>query len=81
EQVIRAARAQELGLVSMLIDDGKRDPAVMATALRHLPQQPLPSDVVIPGLLDGLDNVNRLVRLQLAGRARRPGIAMAAQRG
>jgi len=38
-----------------------RDPAVMATALRQLPQQPLPSDVVVPGLLDGLDNVNRLV--------------------
>ena len=61
EQFIRAQKAQALGLVGMLPDDGVRDPAVMATALRQLPQQPLPSDVVVPGLLDGLDNVNRLV--------------------
>ena len=33
----------------------------MATAIRHLPQQGRPSDVVVPGLLDGLDNVKRLV--------------------
>ena len=59
EQLIRAERAQELGLVRMLADDGRRDPRTMATALRHLPQQHLPSDVVVPGLLDGLDNVNR----------------------
>ncbi len=60
EQLIRASRAQELGLVSMLEDDGARDPATMAAALRRLPQQPRPSSVVVPGLLDGLTNVNRL---------------------
>ncbi len=60
EQLIRAERAQELGLVRMLVDDGGRDARTMATALRHLPQQRAPSDVVVPGLLDGLDNVNRL---------------------
>src|SRR5204863_120623 len=60
EQYIRAARAQELGLVRMLTDDGARDPHVMATALRQLPQQNLPSDIVVPGLLDGFDSVNRL---------------------
>ncbi len=59
EQLIRAERAQELGLIRMLADDGRRDPHTMATALRQIPQQPLPSDVVVPGLLDGLDNVNR----------------------
>ena len=37
----------------------------MATALRQLPQQGLPSDVVVPGLLDGLGNVWRLVAKQL----------------
>jgi len=70
EQYIRAARAQEMGLVRMLVDDGVRDPRVMATALRHLPQQSLPSQVVVPGLLDGLDSVNRLARNWL-GRPRR----------
>ena len=71
EQYIRAARAQELGLVRMLIDNDARDPRVMATALRQLPQQNLPSEIVVPGLLDGLENVNRLTR-QWLGRWRRP---------
>ena len=70
EQYLRASRAQGLGLVSMLTDDVARDPGVMATAIRHLPQQGLPSDVVIPGLLDGLNNVNRLVGQRLLPTAR-----------
>ena len=60
EQWIRADRAQELGLVRMLEDDGTYDPETMADALRELPKQRLPSEVVIPGLLEGLDNVHRL---------------------
>ncbi len=68
EQYIRASRAQELGLVSLLVDEYDRDPQVMATALRQLPQQNRPSDVVVPGLLDGLSNVNRLVERHLRGR-------------
>lgn len=71
EQFIRASRAQELGLVSMLPDDGVRDAHAMATALRQLPQQQAPSDVVIPGLLDGLENVNRLAERHLS-EPRRP---------
>ncbi len=72
EQYIRASRAQSLGLVAMLEDDNVHDPRTMITALRHLPQQRRPSDVIVPGLLDGLDNVNRLVTL-LLNRKRRPG--------
>jgi predicted glycosyltransferase len=71
EQFIRASRAHELGLVSMLPDDGVRDTNAMATALRQLPQQQAPSDVVIPGLLDGLENVNRLAERHLS-EPRRP---------
>jgi len=81
EQFIRAARAQELGLVSMLVEDGIHEPRVMATALRQLPQQKLPSQVVVPGLLDGQTNVCRLAdrwlaehrqaRLSVAGRKSR----------
>src|SRR5258708_6002076 len=56
EQHIRAERAAELGLVSMLSDDGTYDPAVMAAALRALPRQNRPSDVVGPGLLEGPAN-------------------------
>ena len=60
EQFIRASRAQDLGLVTMLEDRYDRDPVMMATALRQLPQQQKPSEVVVPGLMDGLTNVNRL---------------------
>jgi predicted glycosyltransferase len=62
EQFIRASRAADLGLVSMLSDEGNYDPAVMAAALRALPRQSLPSEVVVPGLLEGLQNVGRLVQ-------------------
>jgi hypothetical protein len=34
----------------------------MAAALRALPRQNLPSEVVVPGLLEGLKNVSRLVQ-------------------
>ena len=61
EQRIRASRAQELGLAELLINDGKRNPAKMAAALRAMPKQKLPSEVVVPGLLEGLFNVNRLM--------------------
>ncbi|HEU4350880.1 MAG TPA: hypothetical protein VFR66_03310 [Burkholderiales bacterium] len=61
EQFIRASRAAELGLVSLLTDDATYDPAVMAAALRALPRQNRPSEVVVPGLLEGLKNVSRLV--------------------
>jgi hypothetical protein len=55
----------------MLVDegDGRRDPARMAEALRHLPEQRVPSEVVVPGLLDGLINVNRLLDRHLAHHA------------
>ena len=59
EQRIRAMKAKELGLANVLLDDGKRDPAKMAAALRSMPKQNLPSEVVLPGLLEGLYNVNR----------------------
>jgi predicted glycosyltransferase len=79
EQFIRAKRAEELGLSSMLEDDGIRDWKRMATALRQLPQQSLPSEVVVPGLMDGLENVNRLAsqaieRVRKADRAERPSV-------
>jgi predicted glycosyltransferase len=70
EQYIRASRAAELGLVRMLVDDGKYDARVMASALRTLPTQPLPSSVVVPGLLEGLDNVAKLAAPSLSGHRR-----------
>jgi predicted glycosyltransferase len=79
EQYIRAARAQKLGLVTMLPDDERRDPRVMADAIRRLPKQRLPSEVVLPGLLDGLENLNRLVTLRLAGREKKLHLRLASE--
>jgi hypothetical protein len=59
----------------MLLDDGIRDPRAMATALRTLPQQPLPSHIVVPGLLDGRANAVKLAKQWL--RDRRRGLAVA----
>jgi len=72
EQYIRAARAQELGMVRMLRGCGAkdpRDPGEMAAALRELPSQARPSQVVVPGLLDGLANIDRHARRLMTGPA------------
>jgi predicted glycosyltransferase len=83
EQYLRATRAKEYGLVSMLEDDGTRDWKQMATALRQLPQQALPSQVVLPGLMDGLANINRLVDQTIDAapvRVPRPRMRLASRR-
>ena len=72
EQHIRASRAEELGLVSMLSADADRSPARMAEALRRLPEQPKPSEVRIPGLLDRLSVINGYVDHWLDAAAERP---------
>ncbi len=79
EQLIRAQRGQELDLVRMLADDGQRDPMVMARALRQLPYQTTPSEVVLPELLDGLHSVNRRVLHRLARGRKRPQVRLARQ--
>jgi predicted glycosyltransferase len=81
EQFIRARAARNVGLIEMLDADRGRDPYAMATALRQLPQQGLPSDVVVPGLLDGLGNVWRLVSKQLAHPHRGPAPLDVAEMG
>ena len=77
EQYIRARRAAELGLMTMLADDNARDPAKMVAALLQLTQQAAPSAVVVPGLLDGMPNVNKLAAKWLdRGRAPRFGFGL-----
>ena len=81
EQLVRARRADELGLVTMLRDNGERIPEVMAAALRRLPDQVPPSKKFIPGLLDGFLNVNRMVEPRLTTRPSDAEIAGARQTG
>jgi predicted glycosyltransferase len=75
EQYLRAERAEALGLVRMLPDDGNRAASLMAEALRALPGMPvLPEEVRAP-MLHGLDRVAKLAAPWLApdrrGRERR----------
>lgn len=70
EQAIRADRAEQLGLVSVLRDPavqgGVRDPQVMAAALHALPGRTPPSQVFVPDLLDGLPTVGRIFAADLS---------------
>ena len=78
EQYIRASRAEQLGLLRMLDDEHGRDRNAMADALRGLVSQPRPSEVVVPGLLEGLDNIHRLLDHWLGTHGEPPGGAHAA---
>jgi len=58
EQIIRAAAAEELGLVRMLSPERDGNSArAMVEAIRALASQPRPSEARIPGLLSGLDTI------------------------
>ncbi|HEY9548103.1 MAG TPA: glycosyltransferase, partial [Kiloniellaceae bacterium] len=61
EQFIRAKRAEELGLLSVVVEDPDRDPKAMADAIRRLPAQKLPSEATGLELLEGLERVAGLV--------------------
>jgi predicted glycosyltransferase len=71
EQLIRAKRVAELGLMRMLDIAGERDPKVMAAALRGLPGQPPPSTRGALGMLKGLETIDRLAARHLPVRRRR----------
>jgi predicted glycosyltransferase len=60
EQYLRAERAQALGLVRMLPDDGYRAPGLMADALRSLPDMPVLPDAVRAPMLQGLERIAKL---------------------
>ncbi|MGI9502930.1 MAG: glycosyltransferase family protein [Geminicoccaceae bacterium] len=70
EQLLRSKRAEALGLVCVLADDGKRDPKVMAAELRALPDWRPNEDVDMTGFLGGLDKIAELVRSWLPVRTR-----------
>ena len=71
EQHIRASKAEELGLLRMLLPEDVGNAGLMGEAIKALPDQPKPSRVHVPGLLDGLSAINRLVD-QYLEHARRP---------
>jgi predicted glycosyltransferase len=71
EQLIRAKRAAELGIIEMLMPEEAADPTRMASTLIELPERPPPSRAV-PGLaLDGLDRIAERIIDLLERRAHR----------
>jgi predicted glycosyltransferase len=78
EQLLRARRASELGLIEMLLPEEAADPARMAAALTALPGRPRPSQGAKKELrMEGLPNIVRIVAVNL--RSRRRGLLRAAQ--
>ncbi|KSV62859.1 membrane protein [Sinorhizobium sp. GL2] len=62
EQLIRARRAAELGLIEMLLPDEAEDPLRLAAALRALPYREPPSKSSANGLrLEGLVHISEIV--------------------
>ena len=68
EQLIRARRAAELGLVDMILPDEAEDPAKLAAALHRLPGRLKPSQTAYGRPLDGLDRIGDLVHDYVAAR-------------
>ena len=62
EQLIRAVRAAELGLVDMLRPEDAGDPLKMAAALRRLATRPKPSQTAYKPSLEGLSRICDLVQ-------------------
>jgi predicted glycosyltransferase len=61
EQLIRARRAADIGVIDMLLPHEAEDPAMMAKALKILPDRAPPSHVTTKLRLDGLDKITDLV--------------------
>nr|WP_299506676.1 glycosyltransferase family protein [uncultured Rhizobium sp.] len=75
EQLIRATRAAELGLIDMLRPEESRDPKRLAAALKALPSRLPPSSNSAGLHLKGLSNIARMVGSELAQRELIPAIA------
>ena len=61
EQLIRARRAHELGLVDMMLPEEANDPDALAERLASLPQRPLPNEMGAAGMLNGLESISKWV--------------------
>jgi predicted glycosyltransferase len=71
EQLLRATRAAELGMIDMLLPEEARNPARMAAALRSLCTRNPPSRGASRLRLEGLTNISRLVGQDLRARTDR----------
>jgi predicted glycosyltransferase len=70
EQLIRARRAAELGLIDMLLPEEAEDALRFAAALKSLPERPRPSQSNPDLRLDGLAHISEIVGGWLDSRSR-----------
>jgi predicted glycosyltransferase len=70
EQLLRAQRASELGLIDMLLPEQSADPAIMSETLKRLPSRLPPSKSGSNMHLEGLNQISRTVGQWLDGRGR-----------
>ena len=70
EQLLRARRASELGLIDMLLPEQSADPAIMAETLKRLPSRLPPSKSGSNMHLEGLNQISRTVGEWLDDRGR-----------
>lgn len=70
EQLLRARRASELGLIDMLLPEQSADPTVMAETLKRLPSRLPPSKSGSNMHLEGLNQISRTVGEWLDDRGR-----------
>lgn len=78
EQLIRARRAAELGLVDMLLPDEADDPLRLAAALKVLPQRARPSQNGQGLRMEGLPHISEIVGDWLNGESKsQPAVAKA----
>jgi predicted glycosyltransferase len=68
EQYIRASRAREIGLCAMLTPEEAAIPALMAHALRDLPNRVAPSVKLVVGDMAGLDVICEEIEYLVTGR-------------
>ena len=69
EQLLRAREAERLGLIKMLGPDLIENTDAMIAAIRNLEYQSRPSLSLLPGMLDGLENVAERAEPHLFQRA------------
>jgi predicted glycosyltransferase len=61
EQLIRAVRAAELGLIDFMLPEEADDPVALARRLRALPQRALPEEAGGAKMLDGLESIRKSI--------------------
>ncbi|MDL2401354.1 glycosyltransferase family protein [Rhizobium mayense] len=79
EQLIRAQRASELGLVDMLLPEESADPKQLAAALKRLPNRAPPSASGENMRLEGLVHISRIVGEWFDDRDHYPPLSVVAE--